>query len=186
MLRVLQVSTAEKETTDALVFPKDSSRTPVWRPLYRQSLVGKFPPTTVEIASENPPSDYFSSGGFQIVSELLKKHINQFGVHAEYFPVDAFQGELPITKQFFFANFLEEVECLDEANGEYVYKPNDPQKWIERIQVMVIDETKTAGHHLFFVSRLSGPVFLVSQELQDSIRRQGFTGIDFIDPRNWR
>lgn len=187
MIRIWETATSDEEYTHARILNLRDFRDQDRRPLYDQSLEGRFPQTTVEIESAYPPSDYFNTGGFFMVSAALKSHFEGLGVDSEFFPVRIIYEGKPYTERaFFFANIRDEVECLDEVQGEYDYwQKRQWSRHVERIRRLVIDESKAAGHHLFYVARLSGPVFCASEELQRSIRNGRFTGIDFIDPSNY-
>ncbi len=186
MLRVLQHSVVEWENTDALVYPQDESAQPAWRPLYRQSIIGIFPRTVVEIQSVNPPADFFVSGGFCIVSERLRTVLQGVGVRAEYFPVEMMHGCTRYTdRAFYFANFTDEIDCLDEVHGRYEYRDSGGVRWVESIQRLSVDESRAVGHDLFFVARKSGLLLVASQTLQDLIRQQKISGIEFTDPAEY-
>jgi hypothetical protein len=169
VIRIWETATSDEEYTHAAILNLLDFREQDRRPLYRQSLAGRFPQTTVEIESAYPPSDYFNTGGFFMVSGALKSQLEGFGVDSEFFPVSiVYEGEPYTARPFFFANVRDEVECLDEVQGEYEYWQK-PQwsRHVEKIRRLVLDEAKAAGHHLFFVARLSGPVFCASAELQE-------------------
>lgn len=120
------------------------------------------------------------------MSEKLRDILDRFEVPAEYFHVEVvFQGAPYTELAFYFANFRDEVECLDETYGRYTYKSGAHSNWVDRIEKLVIDESKALGHHLFFIARLSGHVFMASEELQNAIREKGISGIDFVNPHNW-
>src|SRR5262245_43401741 len=187
MISIWRQSVKEGEYTEALVLNLKDFEREGRRPLYYQSLIGRFPQTTIEIESSFPPTDYFDTGGFFMVSEHLKLELEHFGVLAEFFPVNSLYEGKPYTKKdYYFANVRDEVECVDEVNGHYTHwQKAGWTHWVDKIIKLVIDESRAKGHHLFFVGRLSGPVFCASEELQKSVREKRFTGIDFIDPCRW-
>jgi hypothetical protein len=157
-------------------------------PKYTVSIGENAPNIILEIESKYPPEDYFDSSNYFIISDRLKQELERFQTVAEYIPIKEVihKGKPYTDSSFYFANIRDEVECLDETNGQYTYwtKPGWTHR-IDEIETLVIDESKAAGHHLFFIARLSGPVFCASEELQSSIVEKGFTGIRFIDPADW-
>src|SRR5688572_27520434 len=64
-----------------------------------------FPNTTLEIISEHPPADFFDPGTMFTVSDRLKSLLEEFSVHAEFFPLHVlYEGTEFTERSFYYCN----------------------------------------------------------------------------------
>ena len=89
----------------------------------------------------------------------------------------------PCSGNVFFANVFDEVDCLGSNIAHYsLFNGNEIK---DEIPPLVLDETKAVGHHLFFLGRASGPIFIASPDFQNAIADRRISGIKFIDPEHY-
>ncbi len=145
-------------------------------------LTGRFPlSATIEIDTDHEPDDFFRAPLF-VISERIKRILEEFNVFAEYFPLNIVYQGAPYTKrEFYFANIIDHVDCFDFAKSVFTYHKKD-SSIATGIESLVIDEAKTAGHHLFRIAKVSGVIVCVSDELAASIEAAHVTGVKFLPP----
>lgn len=149
-------------------------------------LTGIFPsPVTIKIKTRQLPNDYFFVGLF-VVSERIKRLLEEFNVIAEYFPLQIEYRGAPYTeREFYFANIIDHVDCFDFSNSVYTLHERDSNS-VSRIETLAIDESKTAGHHLFQVARVSDLIICASESLAKRIEAADVTGVVFVPVDMWK
>jgi hypothetical protein len=153
-----------------------------------QSLTGRLPNTSLKIRSRHPPADYFEIGGMFIVSARVKAILDEFRVHAEFFPLRIeFKGAEFTETAFYFCNILDCVEGFDLARGKYIFskKPGFTDR-IKEIRKLVIDEAKVMPYDLFRMAKCSPDIICASDKLARSIVDRRLTGMVFVEPKDWR
>ena len=145
-------------------------------------LLGQLPVITLEIVSDYPPADYFNAGPLFVVSERLRKLFEVVGVPVEYHPVVLHnKTQEKIFAKYFFANIIDKVDCFDFENSVYTMDG----EFIDKIQKLEIDESKTAGRALFRLARSFDVITFASQKLQDAVFEAEITGVKFVTPSDW-
>lgn len=147
-----------------------------------------FPGTRLEILSDNPPADYFDVGSLFVVSEHLKVVLDEFKVHAEFFPLRIIYVGADYTERtFYYCNILDCVECFDIARGKYTFwkKPGFTDH-IQKIEKLAIDEAKAAGHDIFRIAKGGEYIVCASDRLAAKIEDLKLTGMRFVEPKDWR
>lgn len=184
MYRVLSPSDYGAET-NIIILNQEEIRDAGCRPIYRQRLVGRLPQLRASAEVRDIPPDFVSTGGFLIVSKKLRTLMEKFHVASEYFPVElTVHGKShPCSGEVFFANIFDEVDCLGSNIAHYSsFNGNEIKK---EIPPLVIDEAKAVDHHLFFLARASGPIFIASPDFQNAVADRGISGIKFLNPEHY-
>ena len=149
---------------------------------------GQFSDLTLKITSARLPADFFEPGTMFVVSGRLKSVLEEFNVHAEFFPLRIiYRGREYTERTFYFCNILDCVECLDLARGKYTFwkKPGFTDR-VDKIRKLVIDEKKAAGHDLFRIAKGGEYIVCVSDRVASRIAEQQLTGVRLIEPKDWR
>lgn len=152
------------------------------------------PEILLDISTETKPNDFFYAGNLFIISQALKDILIDIPDKIEFHELSVTQlGKEYSEQKYFYANILEEVCCFDYEKSKYTQK----EKGIDKIEHLVLQETKSLGHHLF---RL-GPVpkrnnphpdtikeiyRCTSVELALKIISAGITGVTFVRPEDAR
>src|SRR5262249_27446154 len=133
---------------------------------------------------DKDPFDYFTAGVAIVFSGRLVNTVRPFCHNAEFVPISVMlDGNGPVSEPYFLANIMEQVECLDEVNGQYTYFPD---RTVDQILTLAIDERKATGHHLFWVERAPPILLCASREVQDAVRSARHSGIGFRDVAKWK
>ena len=151
------------------------------------SLRGKFPPDLkIRITPGSPaPPDYFHCGPMRIVSEDLMGLLKAWPVtEAEFFPVQIFQKNEPLDRNYFCFHVVAEVDCLDLERSEYT--TYEGTVFVRSVKRLVLDESKAVGHPLFRLARFYLTVTCVQESLADVIRQARKTGLKFVNPQDWQ
>ena len=148
---------------------------------------GRFPKTQLQILSEHPPTDFFVVGGMFIISKALKIVLEEFTVHAEFFPLlIEYQDKQYTERRFYFCNILDEVEAFDFEKGDYTFWESEGfTDHIHKIRKLVINEQAASAYHLFRMAKCSPDIVCVSDRLAERITESGFTGMKFVAPEEW-
>lgn len=146
------------------------------------SLVGKFPFLRVEIISSYPPADYFNAGPLFIISQKLREIFDKFEVPVEYFPIAVTKDLKESLDNYYFANILKHVACLDYQRSVY----SRDGEFVDTIEKLVINEEVAADYPLFRLGKCYDVVVLVSTELSQAICNAGMTGVKFIRDCDWQ
>lgn len=194
MIRLFECRWGNPHFVQAIIVDEGGGAHPPWRPFYKQSLIGKCPTFTVKIDPPKSPPDCFSTDVVFFFSESLRSLCEQMNIPIEFFPIELLIGTTPHKgEMYYLANIRDEVDAIDESNGIYTFRKyvnkrtgETHEHWVDEIQKLVIDEPKAEGHHLFLLARNFHLLVCASQEFQDQVSAKGFTGIDFIDPANWK
>jgi hypothetical protein len=148
-----------------------------------QSLMGRLPDLRMEITTDLPPADYFSAGPMFIVSERLRKLLNDAGAVAEYFPIALLKNGVELNAgNYFFANLMEKIDCLDREKSIYTMDG----EFVDTINKLAIDENKARQSNLFRLANTFDVITIASQRLVDSILAAGITGVKFLRPTDWK
>lgn len=148
-----------------------------------ESLVGKCPLAKIAIESESKPADYFTAGALFIVSNNLKDIIEGFAVAAEFYPVElTLNGSKFIDVKYYFLNIVEKIDCLNRELSQFTEKKG----YVGDIKKLVIDEAMTVGKHLFRLGNSYQVLVLASDELSEAIKASGATGMQFLEPSEWK
>jgi hypothetical protein len=152
------------------------------------TMAGRIPKMRLEILSNNPPADYFDVGTLFVASEHLKAVLDEFKVHAEFLPLHIiYDGKEYTERNFYFCNILDCVECLDFTRGKYTFwkKPGFTDE-VDKIKNLAIDEKKASGHNLFRIAKGAEYIVCASDRLAGRIEDLKFTGMRFVEPKDWR
>lgn len=145
-------------------------------------------PATIElIEPDHPPDDYLWASGMFVVSNSLRKLLEQFSVHAEFLEVRILVGGEEYTDQrFYCCNILDAVDCFDHDRGECTFHGSEGfTDHIDKIKRLAIDEEKASSHHLFCIAKGGEYIICASDALADAIRAAGLTGMTFVAPDVW-
>ena len=145
-------------------------------------------PLTVQVTSSHPPDDYFDASGIFVVSDRLRTLMREFGVVAEFLPLQlARDEEVVVDDEFFCCNILEAVECFDFSQGECTFhRVEGFTDRIDKILHLAIDEEVASLHALFRIAKGGEYIVGVNDRLAEEIALAGLTGMEFIDPESWR
>lgn len=171
--------------TNIIISNQEEIRKAGCRPIYRQRLVGRLPQLQACAEVRDIPPDFVSTGGFMLVSRKLRTLMEEFHVASEYFPVEVTVNEEShhCSGDIFFANVFDEVDCLHPNIAHFsLFKGNEIN---DELPPLELDETKAVGHHLFFLARASGPIFIASPDFQNAVADRRISGIKFIDPEHY-
>jgi hypothetical protein len=148
---------------------------------------GRFPDVTLELRWKSPPADFFQAGTLFTVSDHLKSVLEEFPIRAEFFPVKVVrQGGGYVERAYYFCNILDCVECFDLTRGKYRFweKPGFTDR-VDRIEELVIDEDKAAGHDLFRIAKGGEYIVCVSDRVASTIAERQLTGMRLVNPEDW-
>lgn len=153
-----------------------------------------FPSSTLEIETEGEPADFIWAGSLFVVSGQLRAILDNFQVNAEFFQLKVIhKGEIYQKREFYFANLLDAVACLDYEKSKYETTPFG----VSEIAKLVLDDSKAAGRHLFLVGPIMSAVspnpkairdviYAASEELAVRVIESGLTGAVFTRPKDRR
>jgi hypothetical protein len=148
-----------------------------------EPIAGGLPLLRLEITTSFPPADYFNAGPVFVVSHRLRQVFDEFGVSAEYFLVTLMRNGQEIGDgQYFFANLLEKIDCLDRERSTYTIDG----EYVDTIKNLAIDENKAHGRPLFRLAKTYDMITLVSEPLAKALDASGITGVKFVDPKDWK
>lgn len=83
-----------------------------------------FPSSTLEIETAAEPADFIWAGNLFVVSGQLRAILDEFQVNAEFFQLKVIHnGEIYQKREFYLANLLDAVACLDYERSEYETTP---------------------------------------------------------------
>lgn len=134
-----------------------------------------------QIDPRHPKPDlYFESFGLFLVSERLANLFKAFDVRAEYFPVTMVgpKGKVQIDLKYFVFHSLEGVlPAMEEEQSQWTgnYDIGIPR--------LILDLSKFEHRPLFLCDHLYLP--LMRNDLKQSIQKNGITGFEFLDPRDF-
>lgn len=154
-----------------------------------ESLMGRFPSTSIEIvSSDHPLADYFEFATMFIISDRLKSVFDEFNVGCEYFQLHVMRdGVELVERKYYFAHILEFIDAFDLENGKYTFwKSPEFADHIKTIKKLRIDESKAHNHDLFRLNKCSPVIFCVSDRLANRIEELKLTGMRFVEPKKWR
>jgi hypothetical protein len=143
--------------------------------------LGKLPPILLEAVSGDPLSDFIYVGPFFIVSERLRRLLDDLNVAAEYHEVEFVKCKMKKVC-YYFANLLEKANCLDFDKSIYTMRG----QFVDEIEKLAIDETKVVGKNLVRLDKSLPVVILASRELKDKVENSGISGVFFQKPSEWK
>jgi hypothetical protein len=149
---------------------------------------GRFPDTALEITSSHAPSDFFEPGTIFTVSDRLKSLLEEFNVHAEFFPIRViYEGKEYTERTFYFCNILDCIDGFDLARGDYTFWENPGFiDRVDKIKNLAIDEAKAAGHDLFRLTKGGEYIVCASDRVANRIVERQLTGLRMVKPEDWR
>lgn len=106
-------------------------------------------------------------------------------VDVEYLPVDIIDHKgRPIKQPYYIVHPIHPVDCLDIEKCGAKWSRIDKTA-IQKVEALVIDASKVDPKREFFRPKHFHWVILVRSDLADAIDAQGFTGIRWIDPKDF-
>lgn len=148
-----------------------------------QSLVGLLPVIDLEIESDCEVADYFNAGPLFVVSEKLRKVLDDANASVEYHSVNLLKkGKRIDGVKYYFANLLEKIDCFDFEKSTYTVDDG----FIDKIERLVIDESKVNQKTLFRLDRSYDVIIFASSNLRDAIETRKISGVKFYAPADWR
>jgi hypothetical protein len=164
-----------------------------FNPFICQPIPPSLPPLKIDIKSRREPADFFLGGPVMIVSAELRELLEEFDVKVEFAPVKITRfGKRYATKQFFYLNILEVVNCFDYKKSRYTRTPHG----VHEIDPLVLSKSKAAGHHLFRLGPLPTAepnpkavrdfIVCASKKLAVRVEDSGLTGVAFTRPEDRR
>ena len=182
MVRMCCEDLSEDSYTDAAI---QDPRRFVGIPLAAgQSLADRFPVgTKLVLRSDGTPSDFFMAGPMLVISERLKAIFGEFGVAAEFFPVElTLPSGRASDSRWFFQNILAVVDCLDWEKSQFTSEKG----FATNIQRILLSKEMTGQQPLFRVARTIPSLVCASDELAAAVTAAGCTGLVFKKPEEWR
>jgi hypothetical protein len=150
--------------------------------LFKENVISHFKGLRLHVDMQ--PFDFFRIGLPLIFSGRLMEVVRPYCIAVEFLPVSIeVEGVCGLGDTYFLANIMDSVDCLDLNNGQYTYWENGV---VDEIKLLALDESKMNGHNLFWVERAPPILLCASQTVQDSVRKEKFTGIGFRDPAKWK
>lgn len=147
-----------------------------------ESLRGQFPEgLRLIVESTYPPADYFKCGSMDVASEGLMRELESHpGVKAEFFPIEVVTGaRARVGAQYYCMHVLDRADCFDFERSKFSV---DEDGFIERIDRLVLDESRALGHELFRIANVDFVILCTSEQLAQRVGAGGFTGVKFFDP----
>jgi hypothetical protein len=141
----------------------------------------RFPRVKVKLNKLVEVRDYFIAGDYRLMSTQMLSIIRSLGEqHIQEFPVELFaprgkkdQGSHKVV------HFLENVTCMNLEESTFT---EDEDGFIDRIQRLVLDESKIpADRHLFRMEEQATFV-LISERLKQEIETAKLTGMQIFRP----
>lgn len=187
MTKIWREASDSEQYTEAQILDMENHLDAYMAVMGCQSMKGHFPDTTVKILTDDPPTDYFDSGGMFIVSNRLKSVLEQWKVHCEFFRLHIlYRGKDYKEHDFYYCNLLDCVECLDLTHGEYTYWDNPEfADHVDKIKKLAIDEKKAAAYALFRIAKGGEHIVCVNDGLATRIEELHLTGVRFVSPEDW-
>lgn len=151
------------------------------------SKAGRFPETTIEIRSEAPPTDCFTSGSMLVVSGRMKGVLEEIGAHCEFFRLKVvYREKFYEAIEYYYCNILDSVDCFDLDHGEYVLSDSPGfEDHVHRIHKLVLREDIASQYDLFRIAKGGGHIVCVSDRLADRIVERKITGIKLLTQENY-
>ncbi len=118
----------------------------------------------------------------KIISIKIKNVLEENSVSkCEFLPIkiENHKGRL-VEEQFFIANFLESIPCLDQENSEFVIDALDKTQ-MDHISRLFLDENKIPENiDLFRLSEMN-TLILIREDLKLKLEEAELTGLNFIE-----
>lgn len=122
--------------------------------------------------------------GAPIVSENLKKVLDDLGVEAQYFPAKIIEKSGGQPKQGYYAmNVIGLVDCIDFGASDLEVEEEDGEVVdIEEVGTMVLKEESFGSiYRMYMFER----VIVLEGYVADKLQRLGVSGMKLIKPERW-
>lgn len=122
--------------------------------------------------------------GAPVVSEKLKKVLDDLGVTAQYFPASIAEKRSAQPRQgYYVMNIIGLVDCIDFAASDLEVEEEDGEVVdIEEVSTMVLKEESFGD---IYRMHMFERVIVLEGRIADNLQRLGVSGMKLIKPEKW-
>ncbi len=143
-----------------------------------KSVQGHFPTPILKLVSARRPTDYFTVGSLNLVSERFRRELDAVSADMEYFHVKILtKRNTPYTDtQIYFAHLLKEIDCFDYTRSQFEFDTDNPN-YVRRVYKLFVREEAIGTEPVFWIKNVCFTKWLVSDDFAERIRAAKITGV---------